>query len=454
MKKNDYMNITQPNMENREQKPRCYRAKRSLGLFLLLVLVMGFLTLTACGKEQAETKEPLPELNGNYVEILADSLDQALLMNVDEARGTMQFYNVTMGRTYTLSYNGTTSIQNKYGDELVAGQLKSGDYVYVAFVKDQKFAKTIQLSDEANTHTTVKTFEFNYAGRKITFDGETYTLDKNMAVLSQGNQIELEEINAVDTLKVVEKDHKVYGITVENGHGYVRLTNYESFVGGWIEIGSVIQKVTEEMLLAVPEGDYTMYISNQGVIGNKEVSVKVGEEVEVDVADLQTEVEKQNGTLIFTISPQDATLLIDGVEMDYSKPVELSCGIHQIRVKATGYTTKTQYIKVGTGTANLNIQLEQGDEDASDDSSTSVSSNSVTTPSTASKYRVYIDSPEGAELYVDGSYVGVVPVSFSKSSGTHIVSLRKDGYTTRSYTLQIDDEEKDVTYSFSDLVAK
>ena len=72
--------------------------------------------------------------------------------------------------------------------------------------------------------------------------------------------------------------------------------------------------------------------------------------------------------------------------------------------------------------------------------------------SSTSKYKVYIDAPEGVEAYIDGNYVGITPVSFNKTAGSYVVTLRKTGYQTRSYTLQIDDEEKDVNYSFTELV--
>ena len=72
--------------------------------------------------------------------------------------------------------------------------------------------------------------------------------------------------------------------------------------------------------------------------------------------------------------------------------------------------------------------------------------------SSSEKYKVYIDAPDGVEAYLDGSYVGVTPVSFNKEPGSHVVTLRKSGYQTRSYTLQIDEEEKDVNYSFTDLI--
>ena len=62
-----------------------------------------------------------------------------------------------------------------------------------------------------------------------------------------------------------------------------------------------------------------------------------------------------------------------------------------------------------------------------------------------------MDAPEGVEVYLDGNYVGISPCSFRKYSGSHIITLRKSGYETRSYTIQVDKEEKDVSYSFADL---
>ena len=67
-------------------------------------------------------------------------------------------------------------------------------------------------------------------------------------------------------------------------------------------------------------------------------------------------------------------------------------------------------------------------------------------------YKVYVDAPEGAEVYLDGNYMGIAPCSFRKVAGAHVITLRRTGFDTRSYTVQIDDEEKDITYSFANLV--
>ena len=39
--------------------------------------------------------------------------------------------------------------------------------------------------------------------------------------------------------------------------------------------------------------------------------------------------------------------------------------------------------------------------------------------------KVYVNAPEGAEVYLDGNYVGIAPCSFRKATGAHVVTLRK-----------------------------
>ena len=73
---------------------------------------------------------------------------------------------------------------------------------------------------------------------------------------------------------------------------------------------------------------------------------------------------------------------------------------------------------------------------------------------TSSYYKVYIDAPTDVEIYLDGNYVGISPCSFKKTSGTHVITLRKEGYVNRSYTVLVDSEEKDISYSFADLIAE
>ncbi len=400
---------------------------------------------------------------------LADSLDRAVIQKIDETKQKITFYNISLGKSYTLSYDNATGIKSRYDEELVAGQLTEGDIVEVTFIKDEKRAKNIWLDPSVSVTENVTGFKINRTAKTFEANGEQYKIEPNAPVLSDGQVLTLPEIHEVDTLRIISSDHTIQSIAITNGHGYVRLIGAEVFEGGWVEFGqSIIRKVEKDMLLLIPAGSYEMLISNEGSMGTKDVVVSANEETQVDVSDLVQEDENSDkvGGIVFTINPSDAVLRVDGQETDYSSVVSLSYGIHHIEVKKEGYSTLSRYIKVGQEMANISINMEEAEEDEDSDQTEnddttdggnddkkddSVSGNSAITPSTGSGYKVYIDAPEGAELYVDGKYIGAIPTSFAKKRGTYTVSVRKNGYRTRSYSLEVDDSEKDVRYSFSSL---
>lgn len=69
-------------------------------------------------------------------------------------------------------------------------------------------------------------------------------------------------------------------------------------------------------------------------------------------------------------------------------------------------------------------------------------------------YYISFDAPEDTTAYFDDIYIGEIPISFPKYSGVHSVTLKKKGYKTRSFTIDVDDAETNVIYSFPELISK
>lgn len=112
---------------------------------------------------------------------------------------------------------------------------------------------------------------------------------------------------------------------------------------------------------------------------------------------------------------------------------------------ASGNTVSGNNVSGNTVTGNS----PAGENAATNDTTQTPGS---TTPVSTSGYLVNIEGPEGVEVYKDGTYIGLAPVSFPKEDGSYVIILRKDGYQTRSYTISVDDSNKDISYSFSSLV--
>lgn len=88
-----------------------------------------------------------------------------------------------------------------------------------------------------------------------------------------------------------------------------------------------------------------------------------------------------------------------------------------------------------------------------DDDSTTEKDPDATDPIIGETPRMYIESPEDVEIYVDGIYAGITPISFIKpDAGSHVITLSRNGYKTKSYTVSVDGDDSDVTMSFSELV--
>lgn len=432
----------------------------------LIFLIMTVMSLTSCtlptqrAPENAGSTVPADTSSGERVDtgfVLTgpesfDSADTAVLVEKNENDETVTFLNLDLGRRYTLSYDGTTGFYDKYGESISLSQAAPGDIVDVTFLKSQKHLTTLQMSAAAWSHRNVERYEINSLRNEVTIGQEVFKLTENTQYLSSGRSIEQMDLNPSDVLSFQGLDSQILSVTVEKGHGYLRLANDENFVGGWIEIGqSVIQRITEDMLLVVPEGSYQVNISNNGSGGIKSVVINRNEELVLDIGDLEV-AQPQYGMVLFSLSPSSAELYIDGSQVDTSQPITLEYGIHQMIARANGYKSLTQYLRVGQESAGVDVVLDSITEDEESSSTEPEESSTSDADTTTSYYRVYVDAPEEVEVYLDGNYVGISPCSFRKSAGSHTVTLRKTNYITRSYTIQVDEEEKDITYSFADLV--
>lgn len=419
-----------------------------------LVLLLACLLLAGCSNSQT-TAEVKKELDTGFIPARAgmyDSADTAVIKDINKSKKTITFFNLVKERSYTLTYDGTTSLYDKYGSAVSMEQMAEGDIVDITFLKSKKMLASVKKSDSAFTLSDVAKFDINEKTGEITVGSEIYRITDELLVFSKGKPVEIMDINQVDTLKVQGIDRTIYSVSVEKGHGYLRLKNDEYFWGGWIEVGQeIIRPIEEDMLLVVPEGKYDVQLSAKGISGTKKVTVKRDKETELDLGDLKKESAKKFGTLIIAVSPDTADVFIDGQAVDISAPVEAEYGIHQLMAKADGYQTITKYIKVGQESATIEVVMEKGTEETVSGNETS---SDVTDDDVASTTggKLTIDAPADVEVYVDGSYIGITPVAFTKTAGVHVITLRKSGYETKSYTINIENADTSESMSFSALV--
>lgn len=467
---------------------------------IMMGLVLGMCIIAACGQSKVS---PVEKPQGGFVKIAPgayDSQDTAVVISKQEEEKKIIFLNLKKKRKYTLNYDGITRFTDKYGSQISASQLQEGEIVDVQFLKDEKLLSSLMISPDVWTMNEVSRYELDLESGVLIYMDKEYTIDENTVIFSDGKFADLSNIGDRDKLSVKGMGRNIYSINIETGHGYLCLENEDYFIGGWIEVGQkIIHRIEENMQLVVPEGSYSVYLSHGGIEGTKEVEIVRNQETRLDVGDLKKEELIKYGKVTITVEPSGAAVYVDGNRVDVSKVIKATYGLHQIMAKADGYDTVTQYIRVnengtkvalsldektvrtdsanstkpkkdsktsdtvsGNSVSNNNVNGSVSDNEAERidfviEKNSSISENSTDSQSRSAEsggvtdHKVTVKSPENMLLYVDDVYMGVIPISFDISPGNHEFAIRKQGYITRIYTVDVNEENREISYSFSEL---
>lgn len=429
-----------------------------------------------------ESTTETPRLEGEIFGVVA---------KVDLENKVITIRDIETNALLAYFYTGYSDIRDKYGEIMAAGVLQPGDMVEGTYYVDDSLLKTLTISSKAWSNLRVHNWSYDADARRIRIGTQSYSLYDYCVVAQDGKIIDIRELASIDELIVRGYENTVYSINVLKGHGYISLKNEDYFMGGIVTVGNEVGlEITEGMLIMAEEGKHILSVTKNGVGGAVEVNVQRGKEVFVDVGPLQGEA-VMHGSVYFTITPENAKLYIDGKVQNHEDLVELPFGTYRIAVEAVGYVPYMGDLVVGDTfiRRNISLGLEEKSTEVEEPEETTTQPEETTPEETTStpeettasggdagqetttgtegelpieeettvihtgekdvsKYKIYVESPVGAEVYFDSEYVGIAPLEFEKQSGLHTIIFKRDGYQMKAYVLEISQEACDEHYSF------
>ncbi|MCR5796777.1 MAG: PEGA domain-containing protein [Eubacterium sp.] len=389
--------------------------------------------------------------------------------------GQLVIYNPSEESEEIRTIEGYTSIVSQNGVEMSPDSLQLGDVVDVFVGSDGRSLEKLAKSRDIISDFDCSGLVIDDDEKFIEVNGVRYKYGSGFNVFADNQIIELSDITKLDEFSFYGVKGKAYSLVMTKGHGYLKPDKYEKFVGGTMTIGGIsILPVTDKMLIPLPEGTYDVSMKNGDIEGGRQINIQRGKEYVLDMSVFKSK-EVGSGAVVFKIDPVGADLYINQQLTDYSKPVSLKYGKHSVRVVLDGYSTYSGIIDVQTANPTVNISLankdasvQEADKKADKTSKTEKSESSNDTESrsksssveksentTADQYdndhSIKVETPKGATVYLDGTYMGTAPCSFPKKIGDITLTLEKSGYTTKSYSVTTIDDDKDVQWSFPDL---
>lgn len=410
--------------------------------------------------------------------------DIAIVTDIDTKKQAITFKSIDEGENYVLTYTSGTRIKSKNDVELTITKLKLGEIVETFYIKGSQ--KLIEVKEYGKAFRNEKATKavIDFSHNKFSVGGNSYKYDDKIVVKSDGKDISVAEINAVDEISVRGIGSTIYSIVVTKGHGYVRITDQTNMVGGLLEVGdSILTVISKDMVLVAPEGTHNLTATKDGVGGSKKITVHRDELTNVSISEFQAEV-KRYGTIRFVIEPDDAYAImkIDGQTIDdYKDVIQLPYGKHLLEVTSNNYDTVKKYITVAStySTIKINMSDEEettteeekvtGDDVPTIDEETTTGGEEETTTSNGSDNssissadymfkagtnynKAYVTTPQNVKVYLDGIYQGESPIGFAKPAGSHYILLMKEGYHSKVYSVYFDDGDDDILLRYPDLL--
>lgn len=417
--------------------------KNSLRKYGIVIALIFLLVLCGCARSLAKESSfagNVPEPEEEYNIYLSSA--RLIYRGFDSDSSMIDFYKMDSDELMSLGFTGATEINDEYGQPMSIVMLQPGDIVNVAYNGTVNLAGAIVECPEIETISDVTHYSVSENGQSMTVGDETYSLSEYARFFSDGKDISSDQLINKDSLTVKISDRTICTVRVDEGHGYLELTNEDALVGGWIEIGqTVISQVMSDMLFTVPEGHYTVRLTNTGIEEYREVDIARNEVTELNLGDIESYA-PEKGVVTFNVSPDSASVYVDGTYVETVFPIRLPVGIHEVTVASSGFDSVTQYFEVTGINQVVTVDL------VSETALNSVSGNNINKNLYAT---ITVESPVDVEVFEDNIYKGITPVSYQKTAGTHTLTLHKPGYVTTSYTIVVSDDGKDQTFSFPEL---
>lgn len=465
---------------------------------LLLLFGLGFVTiillsamLSASKQHRGPRTTNIP--NGNEVQNAEDSNVGRLLAvvkEIDTENKRITLLDTDSRETVIFDYTGGSNITDRYGKAISINRIGIASMVDATYRRDKGLLTDMNISSKAWEYVGVSNFSINTADKIMKIATTKYRFNEDITILDGKDFIPIEKITQQDVLTVWGYEETIWSITVTKGHGTVVLEDYKPFIGDFITIGyESMQQITDDMEITVREGEFNLTVENGRYSATKTVKVKRNEITVVSLGDLGPDAPK-HGRVKFEITPFGADLYIDRELTSYANPIELLYGQYNLKVSLGGYVSYEGVLNLDSAGKTIKIDLPEvksfeqatvsetdsidtpdigyaGDgtdtdadyadddtdytsEDDTDTDTEDDSSDDIRDPGRL----VYIQSPIGASVYIDGEFKGISPCSFEKMVGSHVLTLIEEGYETMSYAIEVENDGKDQYFSMPALMPK
>lgn len=423
---------------SRSRGTRARKKKSNYALFFITTIFIGVLVcvflfakvimpmIDTSGKVSGNTEKPSsnttdePDITDNNDKTTATAI--GIISSIDSEKKSIEVLDAETEKVYILFVDGATELKDKYAQNdsaelkdksnqsnLVFAELNVGDIVDVQFKKSGNVLTSLQISPLGWEYVGVTKVIVNTEAKSISYGNKKYSYSDNLITKYKNETYDISKVSEVDLVTIrgykTKDEDKVLFVDVIKRTGVIALEANTDIVEGKVYIDDNDEIELKPREIRVLEGRHQIMVQGLNI-------EQFSTEMTIDANDPPyklnlSEVVFNAGTMIFNINEPDAKLTINGETKNPLEPVVLKYGEYKIAVEKDGFNKYEKTVNLETSKLEIDVVLEK-----------ILKASEVTITTT----------PDGASVYVDNQYVGISPLTVPVSYGSHMITIRKDGY--------------------------
>ncbi len=444
-----------PQARRKKPQPQTTSVKTKFAVFYAVTLFIGIIScLVVFGMvyRSIVNKSPAPknitaEADDSQKKVVEEKKDTprsgdlvnaiGVIVNITPSQ-QLQVFDVDNGKTYYLTADNSTELNDKYGNAIFFSEFRTGLIVDVSFNPSDSLIASLTMTASARAweRKSISGLKINTGDKTITFGNDTYIYDEGLIVRYNKSDYAVEGISPVDVISISGYKDKAYFLEVNKSHGSIQVIKSDKIRDANIEIDTNIFSMLPQEgvsgdydgLFEVSEGLHRIVIKGENI--EPFITEVVVENNKTVVLDL-TQVQIATGILNVKINVEDAKLTINDQEKPYDAPIPLELGTYKLKVEREGYLTYEDEVVIDQATKDLSIELEK--------------------EALLAKLTVMTDPVSEAQIYVDNGLIGLSPVTANLEVGSHVITVKKEGYLEISVPVMLNEGESSITIGIRSL---
>ena len=409
-------------------KTRGRKKKSGFAIFFVITMIVGVVVCVTLFALAYQTLVTPRIIGGSPLPREPEAEDTTFPFYHERALGMVTAISHTSPQNLTLlllessltgRFNMTddTTVRNRYGAQIDFREIDLGQIVEVTFDAGTRDMSELSLSSHAVIERDRSNVNINLDASTITIGNQVYTFSNHTMVLNRGEPFSINLITPEDVLTLVRYQNKIWSIRIDTGHGFILFDNADRVVNGTVAVGtSVFTGLDPGRPVSALEGSHRVIIEGQNIETYiADVVIRQGETIVIDLANVVF----MQGALQLVISEPGASVFINGEAAVLDDGlIELDYGTHQLRVERTGFVTISQEVDIFQPLTRLELSLVRD----------------------AVLAQIVIETlPAGAQISVDGVFVGNAPITIEVEYGSRLILAQMPGYDDWPLHLIVDE---------------